>query len=109
MACIGFGRCVIDYNIIVRAKSHVKPLIVCLTAGGGGAASSCERPRGEAGDAKDEANGGQGQTKGAGEAQDPIGAAAGVEEQDAGATGRTAEATQRSQESERNRNWEIQL
>lgn len=38
---------------------------------------------GEAGDFKDEANGGQGQAEGAGETQDPAGAASGVEDQNA--------------------------
>ena len=69
-----------------------------LRPGGGGVAGSGEGPGGEAGDAEDEADGGQGQAEGAGEAQDPAGAAPGVEDQDAGAAGRPAETTQGGQE-----------
>ncbi len=76
------------------------PPSLSLYPGGGGAAFSGEGPGREAGDAEDEADGGQGQAEGAGEAQDPAGATAGVEEQDAGAAGRAAEATQRGQEGE---------
>jgi len=74
---------------------------VGLRTGGGGAACAGEGPGGEAGDAEDEADGGQGQAEGAGEAQDPAGAAAGVEDKDAGAAGGAAEATQRGQEGEK--------
>lgn len=54
-------------------------------SGGGGSACSGEGSRGEAGDSPYKADRGQSQAEGTREAQDPAGAAAGVEEQNAGA------------------------
>lgn len=58
-----------------------------LNPGGRGTPHSGEGPGREAGDTEDEADGGQSKAEGAGEAQDPAGAAAGVENQDARAAG----------------------
>lgn len=64
--------------------------------GGGGSARSGKGPGGEAGDSPYKADRGQSKAEGTREAQDPAGAAAGVEEQNAGAAERAAEAAQRS-------------
>lgn len=56
-------------------------------AGGGGAEGPGARPRGETGDPAAETGRRQGKAKRVGKTQDPAGAGAGMEEQDAGAAG----------------------
>ena len=67
-------------------------------AGGGRAEGPGAGPGRETGDAATEAIGRQGKAERAGEAQDPAGAGAGMEEQNAGTAGRSAAAPQRSTE-----------
>lgn len=65
-----------------------------LLAGRGGTEGSGTGPGGETGDLASKTLRRQGKAEGAGEAQDPAGAGAGMEEQNAGAAGRPAAAPQ---------------